>query len=41
MLKNPEDVALRNMISVHGGDPLGLDWTILDMFSSPNDSMIL
>ena len=33
-------MALRDIISEHGGGGLGLD-LILELFSSPNDSMIL
>jgi len=29
------------MVSGHGGDGLGLDWTVLDDFSSHTDSIIL
>ena len=31
----------RDMVSGHGGDGLGLDWTVLDDFSSHTDSIIL
>ena len=41
VLKNHGDVALRNMISGHGGDGLGLDLVILQLFSNLNDSVIL
>ena len=40
MLKNCRDVALRNMVSGHGGDGLGLDLGISVVFSSLDDSMI-
>jgi len=32
---------LVDMVSGHGGDGLGLDWMILEVFSNLNDSMIL
>ena len=32
---------LRDMVSEHGGDELGLDLEILEPFSHLNDSMIL
>ena len=35
------DVALRDVVSGHGGDWLELDWIALEVFSSLNDSMIL
>jgi len=34
-------VALRDVVSGHGEDGLGLDWMVLDVFSNLNDSMIL
>lgn len=34
------DVALRDVVSGHGEAGLGLDSVILEVFSSPNDSMI-
>jgi len=39
--KNCEDVALRDMVSGHGGDGLGLNVMIIEVFSNLNDSMIL
>ena len=39
MFKNPGDVALRDMVSGHGGGGLGLDLMILVVFSNLNDSM--
>lgn len=41
LLKNHEDVALRDMVSRHGGNGLGSDWMILVVFSYLDDSMIL
>lgn len=41
MFKNHEDVALRDMVSRHGGNGLGSDWMILVVFSYLDDSMIL
>ena len=35
------DVALRDVVSGHGGGGLGLDWVILVVFSNLNVSMIL
>ena len=40
VFKNHGDVALRNMISGHGGVGLGLDLMILLVFSNLNNSMI-
>ena len=40
-LKNSGDVALRDVVSSHGGDGLGLDWMILEVFSNLNDSVSL
>ena len=34
-----EDVALRDVVSGHGGDGLGLDCMILEVFSNLNDSV--
>lgn len=34
-------VALRNMVSQHGGDGLHLDWMILEDFPNPTDSVIV
>ena len=33
------DVALRDVVSGHGGDELGLDWVILEVFSNLTDSV--
>jgi len=41
LFKNHGDVALRNMVSRHGGDGLGLDLMILEVSSNLDDSMIL
>ena len=41
VLKNRGDVALRDVVSGHGGGGLGLDWVILVVFSNLNVSMIL
>jgi len=41
VVRNHGEVALRNMISGHGGDGLGLDLGILELFSNLNDSVIL
>jgi len=41
VLKNHVDVALRDVVSGHGGGGLTLDKVILEGFSSFNDSMIL
>ena len=41
VFKSRGDVALRDMISRHGGDGLGLDWMILVVFSNLNDALIL
>ena len=35
------DVALRDVVSGHGGDELGLDWVILVLFSDLNRPVIL
>jgi len=40
-LKNSGNVALRDVVRGHGGDELGLDLVILDLFSNLNDAMIL
>ena len=40
VFKNGGDVALRDMISRHGGDGLELDVVILVVFSHFNDSMM-
>ena len=39
VFKNCVDVALRNMVNGHGGNGLGLDLMILELFSNLNDSM--
>ena len=39
MFKNHGDVALRDVVSGHGGGGLGLDLVILEVFSNLNDSM--
>ena len=39
VFKNHGDVALRDVVSGHGGDGLGLDWIILVVFSNVYDSM--
>ena len=41
VFKNCRDVALRDVVSGHGGDGLGLDWMILVVFSNLDDSEIL
>ena len=41
VFKNHVDVALRDVVSGHGGGGLRLDKVILEGFSSFNDSMIL
>jgi len=41
VFKKRVDVALRNMVSRHSGDGLGLDLVILEVFFSLNVSMIL
>jgi len=38
--ENRGDVSLRNVVSRHGGDGLGLDLVILEVLSNLNDSMI-
>ena len=40
VFKKNEDVALRDVVSGHGGGGLGLDWMILEVFSNLNDSVI-
>lgn len=40
-VKNHGEVALRNVISGHGGDGLGLNLGILELISHLNDSVIL
>ena len=35
------DMALRNMVSGHGGDGLGLVWMIPVVFHNPYDSIVL
>jgi len=39
VFKNCGDVALRYVVSGHGGDELGLDWVSLEIFSNLHDSM--
>ena len=39
--KKCRDVALRDVVSGHGGDGLGLDWMFLVVFSNLDDSEIL
>ena len=34
VFRNCGDVALRDVVSGHGGDGLGLDWMILAVFSN-------
>jgi len=41
VFKNCRDVALRDVVSGHGGDGLGLDWMFLVVFSNLDDSEIL
>ena len=41
MLKNRGDVALRDVVTGHGGDGLGLDVVILVVFSHLSDSVFL
>lgn len=41
VLKTHGDEALRDIVSEHGGDGLGLDRIISEVFSNLNDSMIL
>ena len=41
VLQNRVDVAMRDMVSGHGGDGMGLDLGILEVFSILNDSVIL
>ena len=40
MFQNCGDVALRDVVSGHGGMGLGLELVILEVFSNLNDSMI-
>ena len=40
VFQNCGDVALRDVVSGHGGDGLGLNWMILVVFASLNDSVI-
>ena len=40
VFKNHGDVALKDVVSEHGGEGLGLD-LVLEVFSNLNDSMIL
>ena len=39
VLQKHGNVALRDMVSKHGGDGLGLGLVILEVFSNLNDSM--
>ena len=41
MFKQCGDVALRDMVSGHGGMGLHLDWVILVIVSNLNDSVVL
>ena len=41
VFKNHGDVAFGHMVSGHGGDGMGLDLGILEVFSSLNDSVVL
>jgi len=41
VFKNHGDVALRDMVSGHGGGGLRLDWMILQVFSNLKNSIIL
>ena len=41
VFKSREDVALKDVVSEHGGDGLYLGFVILDVLSNLNDSMIL
>ena len=41
VFRNHGDVALRDMVSGHGGDGMGLDLGVLEIFSNLNDSVIL
>lgn len=41
VFKQRVDVALKGMVSGHGGEGLGLDYTSLVVFSTLNDSVIL
>ena len=38
VFKSRGDVALRDMVSEHGGDGLGFDWMVLVGFSNLNPS---
>jgi len=40
VFKNHGDVALKDVVSEHGGEGLGLD-LVLEVFSNLNDSIIL
>ena len=40
-VKNRGDVALGDMVSGHGGDGLGLNLVILEVFSKLNDAKVL
>ena len=41
VFKSHGDVGLGDMVSGHGGDGLGLDLEILEVFSALNESMAL
>ena len=41
VFRNHGDVALRDMVSGHGGNGMGLDYGVLEIFSNLNDSVIL
>jgi len=41
VFENHGDVALRGMVSGHGGDGLGLGWGMVEVFSILNASMSL
>ena len=39
--ENCGNVALRDVVSGHGGGGMGLDWVILEVFSNLNDPTVL
>ena len=41
VFRNCGDVTLRDVVSGHGGDGLGLDWMTVETFSNLSDSVIL
>ena len=41
VFQNHGDVVLRDMVSEHGGDELGLGLVIIEVFSNLNNSVIL